>query len=130
MLNSIINGKTLKLLIDELKQELPQQTPWYDAVFGVKFDVFYKIFDGQLMTSIGWLYSEKIDFNFEQSYKQNAYLKIGFAKRLMNNLTVDVSGTAYQHYLQGIQPILYTPKTAKFFAHPYGELNLSIHYRF
>ena len=91
--------------INELKQELLQQTPWYDAVFGVNFD-------------------------FEQSYKQNAYIKIGFAKRLMNNLTVDVSGTAYQHYLQGIQPILYTPKTAKFFAHPYGELNLSIHYRF
>lgn len=130
LLNSAIKEKTLRTVINELQQELPQQTPWHDVVFGLQLDSFFRVMDGQVIASLGMLYSEKFDFEYEQKYKQNTYIKIGYSKMLMDKLSVNLSGTVYQHYLQGIQPILYTPKTAKFFAHPYGELHFSIDYKF
>lgn len=130
LLNSVIKDKTLRLIIDELKEELPQSSPWYDVVFGVNFDMFYKALGGQIMTSAGVLYSEKVDFDAEQTYKHNVFIKMGYTSQVTDNLNVEFSGTAYQHYLQGVQPVLYTPKTAKFFAHPYAEIRVSVGYRF
>lgn len=130
LLDSVIQGQTLRSVISDLKQELPQQTPWHDLVFGIRLDGAYRVGYGQVYGAIGALYSEKIDYDQLQQYKHNTYLTFGYATRVIEGLVLDISGTAYQHYLQGVQPILYTPKTAKFFAYPYAELSLTLHYSF
>lgn len=81
------------------------------------------------------MYSEKIDYQGQQKHKNNTYLKAGVQYQFSSQLILGLSGKIYQHYLQGVQlqgvqPILCTPKTAKFFAHPYGEFKAYFKWRF
>ena len=130
LLDTVYNGKTLRSVINDIQNELPQQTPWQDLILSFSAEAFYPIGPGKLHTKVGVLRSEKRNYLQEQRYKYNLYLGLGYEVILHNNLSVKLYGTAYRYYLQGIQPILYTPKTAKFFAHPYGEISLSFHYTF
>jgi len=130
LLDSQLQGQSLRKIISDLQAELPQQTAWYDITLDISVESAYKVGDGSIYGQIGLLYSEKLDYESDQQYKQNTYIKLGYQTELIERLSINVSGIAYQHYLQGIQPILYTPKTAKFFAHPYGELSIGMTYYF
>ena len=130
LLDSQLQGQSLRSIIGDLQAELPQATPWYDITLDISVESAYKVGDGSVYGQIGLLYSEKVDYESDQQYKQNTYIKLGYQTKLFEKLLLNISGIAYQHYLQGIEPILYTPKTAKFFAHPYGELSIGLTYFF
>ena len=130
LLDSEFKGQTLRSIITELKRELPQDSGWHDVVFESNVEFKKRIEKIELKAQLGILYSEKIDYQGPQKYKNNMFLKAGLQYRLSSQVMFGFSGKIYQHYLQGIQPILYTPKTAKFFAHPYGELEAYLHWRF
>jgi hypothetical protein len=130
LLDSEFNGQTLRSIIAELKNELPQENSWHDVVLEGSMEFKKRIENMELNAQIGLLYSEKINYESEQKYKNNMFLKAGFTYRLTPKFMLGFSGTAYQQYLQGIQPILYTPKTARFFAHPYGEVSAHLSYQF
>jgi len=130
LLDSEYNGQTLRSIIAELRNELPQENSWHDVVLEGSMEFKKRIENMELNAQIGLLYSEKINYESEQKYKNNMFLKAGFTYRLTPKFMLGFSGTAYQHYLQGIQPILYTPKTARFFAHPYGEVSAHLSYQF
>lgn len=130
LLDSQLQGQSLRNIISDLQAELPQQKAWYDITLDISVESAYKVGDGSVYGQIGLLYSEKLDYESDQQYKQNTYIKLGYQTELIERLSINVSGIAYQHYLQGVQPILYTPKTAKFFAHPYGEISIGMTYHF
>lgn len=130
LLNSDVRGKTLAQVIDDLQAELPQKQPWYDMVIKVGMDMTKPLKHLNMKANVGVLYSEKIQYESVQSYKENFYLTLGFEYYVAKQAKITFEGTGYLHYLQGIQPILYTPKTAKYFAHPYAELSLSLNYKF
>ena len=130
LLDSEFKGMTLRSIITELKSELPQYSGWYDIVFESNVEFRKRIENIEFDVQLGILYSEKIDYQGQQKYKNNTYLKAGVQYQFSSQLMLGFSGKIYQHYLQGVQPILYTPKTAKFFAHPYGELEAYLHWRF
>lgn len=130
LLNSQIEGQRLGQVINDLKAELPQNDPWLDLVGLVSISYEQRLNKFLINAELGTLYSEKIDFSEVQEYKQNVFLEMEFAYQVTQDLQFAIGGKAYQHYLQGVQPILYTPKTAKFFAHPYGEFSLKLSYVF
>lgn len=130
LLDSQLQGQSLRNIISDLQAELPQQKAWYDITLDISVESAYKVGDGSVYGQIGLLYSEKLDYESDQQYKQNTYIKLGYKTELIERLSINVSGIAYHHYLQGVQPILYTPKTAKFFAHPYGEISIGMTYHF
>lgn len=130
LLDSQLQGQSLRNIISDLQAELPQQKAWYDITLDISVESAYKVGDGSVYGQIGLLYSEKLDYESDQQYKQNMYIKLGYQTELIERLSINVSGIAYHHYLQGVQPILYTPKTAKFFAHPYGEISIGMTYHF
>ena len=130
LLDAVYNGKTLRSVISDIQTELPQQTAWQDFVLSVSAEVLYPFGPGKFNSRVGVLRSEKRDYLQEQRYKNNLFLELGYEFVINNDLSLKIYGTAYRHYLQGIQPILYTPKTAKFFAHPYGEISANLTYSF
>jgi hypothetical protein len=130
LLNSQIEGQRLGDVINDLKAELPQNEPWLDLVGLVSVTYEQRLNKFLINAELGMLYSEKIDFYGVQEYKQNVFLEMELAYQVTQDLQLAIGGKAYQHYLQGVQPILYIPKTAKFFAHPYGELSFRLSYIF
>ena len=130
LLDTVYNGKTLRSVINDIQQELPQQSAWQDLVLTISAEVFYPVGPGRFNSKLAVLHSEKRDYQQDQRYKNNLFLELGYEFMVSKDLSIKIYGTAYRHYLQGIQPILYTPKTARFFAHPYGELSLFFSYSF
>jgi hypothetical protein len=130
LLDSEFKGQTLRSIIAELKDELPQESGWHDVVFEVNAEFKQRFENLEFIGSIGVLYSDKLNYEGLQHFKNNAFLSTGFQYRFQNNVLVGFTGKIYKHYLQGIQPILYTPKTSRFFAHPYGEISANLTYSF
>lgn len=124
LLKSEIKGRTLQNVIEEIQVELPQSEPWHEAVTSVQLEVDYPILSGIGLFSTGIMYSEKFGYDGTQKFKVNHFAQLGYQQILSKHARVKLLGTIYRHYLQGVEPLLYTPKTSRFFEHPYGELSL------
>jgi hypothetical protein len=130
LLDSTINNSSLRQTIGDLREELPQLNAWQDLVLGIGTQLSYQTDDLTTSVSIRFLHSHKINFEKPSLYRNNAELATKFDYAVSSALSIFIKGTAYLHYLQGVQPILYTEKSSRYFEHPYGELSLGMTYQF
>jgi hypothetical protein len=71
LLNTPFNGKTLGALISELQDDLPQQSPWQEAVIRYDFSASYFLDDWIVSGSLGALYAKR--FNYADPLAREQY---------------------------------------------------------
>ena len=124
LLNTPFNGKTLGALISELQDDLPQQSPWQEAVIRYDFSASYFIDDWIVSGSLGALYAKR--FNFTDALGREQYttnsVVTGEIWYQFQDGSIYLKGEAFSNYLLGVDPLAYTNKSSRFFEHPYGQI--------
>ena len=126
LLNTPFNGKTLGTLISELQNDLPQQSPWQEAVIRYDFSASYFMDDWIVSGSLGALYAQR--FNYDDPLQRTQYntnfMAAGEVWYQFENASVYLKGEAFSNYLWGIDPLAYTNKSSRFFEHPFGQITV------
>ena len=124
LLNTPFDGKTLGSLIEELKQDLPQDEPWQEAVLGYDFSVSYFLGDWIFNGALGGRYVQRFNYSDpmkRKQYRSNVRLS-GEVWYQFEKAAAYLRGEAFSNYLLGIDPLAYNSKSSRFFEHPYGQL--------
>ena len=126
LLNTSFNGKTLGALISDLRNDLPQQSPWQEAVVRYDFSASYFIDDWIVSGSLGALYAKR--FNYADPLERDQYntnfTVTGEVWYQFQNASIYIKGEAFSNYLLGVDPLAYTSKSSRFFEHPYGQVTV------
>lgn len=128
------NGETLGTTIGRLKATFPQEAPWSEAA--LRYDVGLNLSVGER-----WLLTGEVGFlkvsrsGFEQytgvrNYESNALLTASIWYSPVGALAVYGRAELSQHYLLGLDPMVYNQRTAKFFEHPYAQISAGLLYAF
>ena len=124
LLNTPFNGNTLGSLIEQLKQDLPQDDPWQEAVVSYDLSASYFLSNWILSGSLGGRYVER--FNYEDPLNRSQYntnlrvaAEVGYQ---FKSAIVFARGEAFSNYLLGVDPLAYNAKSSRFFEHPYGQV--------
>ena len=126
LLNTPLNGKTLGTLISELQDDLPQQSPWQEAVIRYDFSASYFIDDWIVSGSLGALYAKRFNFTdalAREQYNSN-FMVTGEIWYQLQDASIYLKGEAFSNYLLGVDPLAYTSKSSRFFEHPYGQVTV------
>lgn len=123
-------GQTVDRIITNLKNELPQATPWQERTLTYEF------------TAMRQLGSRWIALSKVRALKiwRNNYQPSSLGNDTTNNLALDMSlwysptstlsaylrAEVFQHYVAGFQPLAYNRRTARLFEHPYGQVSIGI----
>ena len=124
LLNTPFDGKTLGSLIEELKQDLPQDEPWQEAVLGYDISVSYFFGNWIASGSLGGRYVHRFNYSDplnRKQYRSNVRLS-GEIWYQFEWAALYLRGEAFSNYLLGIDPLAYNSKSSRFFEHPYGQL--------
>lgn len=124
LLNTPFDGKTLGSLIEELKQDLPQDEPWQEAVLGYDLSVSYFFGNWIASGSLGGRYVQRFNYSDpmnRKQYRSNARLT-GEIWYQFDSAALYLRGEAFSNYMLGIDPLAYNSKSSRFFEHPYGQL--------
>ena len=126
LLNTPFNGRTLGSLISELQDDLPQLSPWQEAVIRYDFSASYFIDDWIVSGSLGALYAKR--FNFTDALGREQYttnsVVTGEIWYQFQDGSIYLKGEAFSNYLLGVDPLAYTNKSSRFFEHPYGQVTV------
>ena len=128
LLNTPFNGKTLGTLISELQDDLPQQSSWQEAVIRYDFSASYFIDDWIVSGSLGALYAERFNYAdpLEREQYNSNFIVTGEIWYQFQDASVYLKGEAFSNYLLGIDPLVYTNKSSRFFEHPYGQVTVGL----
>ena len=126
LLNTPFNGKTLGTLISELQDDLPQQSPWQEAVIRYDFSASYFVGDWIVSGSLGALYAKRFNYAdpLEREQYNSNFMVTGEIWYQFQDASVYLKGEAFSNYLLGVDPLAYTNKSSRFFEHPYGQVTL------
>ena len=126
LLNTAFNGKTLGTLISELQDDLPQQSPWQEAVIRYDFSASYFVDDWIVSGSLGALYAKRFNYAdpLEREQYNSNFMVTGEIWYQFQDASVYLKGQAFSNYLLGVDPLAYTSKSSRFFEHPYGQVTL------
>ena len=124
LLNTPFNGKTLGALISELQDDLPQQSPWQEAVIRYDFAASYFIDDWIVSASLGALYAKRFNYAdpLEREQYNSNFVVTGEVWYQLQDGSIYLKGEAFSNYLLGVDPLAYTNKSSRFFEHPYGQI--------
>ena len=124
LLNTPFNGNTLGSLIEQLKQDLPQDDPWQEAVVSYDLSASYFLNNWIISGALGGRYVER--FNYEDPLNRKQYntnlrvsAEVGYQ---FESAIVFARGEAFSNYLLGVDPLAYNAKSSRFFEHPYGQV--------
>ncbi|MDC0238435.1 hypothetical protein OAL49_08215 [Gammaproteobacteria bacterium] len=129
LLNTVYHGLSLGLVVDDLKAELPQVTPWYENAF--RYEIAGSMpFTDSLFGSLALAFYKVDRPDYEpnperEDFDNNIVLNASLWYTTPS-LAVYFRAQASNHYLLGIEPISYNRKTNKFFGHPYGHISAGI----
>ena len=126
LLDTPFNGKSLGALISELQDDLPQQSPWEEAVIRYDFSASYFIDDWIVSGSLGALYAKRFNYAdpLEREQYNTNFMVTGEVWYQFQDASLYLKGEAFSHYLLGIDPLAYTSKSSRFFEHPYGQVTV------
>ena len=124
LLNTPFNGNTLGSLIEQLKQDLPQDDPWQEAVLSYDLSASYFLNNWIMSGSLGGRYVERFNYTDPLSraqYNTNSQItaQVGYQ---FESAIVFLRGEAFSNYLLGVDPLAYNSKSSRFFEHPYGQV--------
>lgn len=124
LLNTPFNGNTLGSLIEQLKQDLPQDDPWQEAVLSYDLSASYFLNNWIMSGSLGGRYVERFNYTdplsraqYNTNYQITAQVGYQFESAI-----VFLRGEAFSNYLLGVDPLAYNSKSSRFFEHPYGQV--------
>ena len=126
LLNTPFNGKKLGSLISELQDDLPQQSPWQEAVIRYDFSASYFVDDWIVSGSLGALYAKRFNYAdpLEREQYNSNFIVTGEIWYQFQDASIYLKGEAFSNYLLGVDPLAYTNKSSRFFEHPYGQVTL------
>ena len=123
-----INGVSAGTRFDQLKNELPQLTPWKEKIFKYSFNTTYSLTEKLALSgklSLLRVSRENYENNpNKKDYDTNQLLDLGLFYELHNNLLLYTRVSLSNQYLLGITPISYNRRTNHLFDHPYGQLHI------
>ena len=123
-----INGISSGSRFDQLKNELPQLTPWTEKIFKYSLNATYSL--SKRFALSGKLTLLKISRDsYEENpnkkdYDSNQLIDIGIFFEAHKNLLIYSRISLSNQYLLGITPISYNRRTNHLFDHPYGQLHV------
>ena len=124
LLNTPFNGNTLGSLIEQLRQDLPQDDPWQEAVVSYDLSASYFLNNWIVSGALGGRYVER--FNYKDPLNRKQYntnfrlsAEVGYQ---FESAIVFARGEAFTNYLLGVDPLAYNAKSSRFFEHPYGQV--------
>ncbi len=130
LLNARFGGRRLGDVLTELRNSLPQSTPWKEK--SVRYDIgaTYTFADSFLAAaSIGYVYVGRDQYQADpakKDYNRNFVLNASLWFAPTKFLATYIRGELSSNYLLGLDPITYNRKTSRFFEHPYGQLSAGI----
>ena len=123
-----INGITTGTRFDQLKNELPQLTPWKEKIFKYSLNTTYSLSPRfALSGKLTLLRVSREDYEEnpnKKDYDFNQLLDLGLFFELHKNALLYTRVSLSNHYLLGITPISYNRRTNHLFDHPYGQLHV------
>jgi len=123
-----INGVSAGARFDQLKNELPQQTPWKEKIFKYSVNATYSLTERLALSgklSMLRVSRENYENNpNKKDYDTNQLLDLGLFYALHDNLLLYTRVSLSNQYLLGITPISYNRRTNHLFDHPYGQLHI------
>ena len=130
ILGASFQGQRVSEIIDGLKAELPQSTPWHERSLTYEFSAMRPI--GKRMMGIAKLRAIKIwRSDYEPALNgddvtTNAAIDLSLWFSVTDSINAYVRGEAFMHYLAGFEPMAYNRRTARLFEHPYGQLSIGV----
>ena len=129
-LGFVLNGKPLKEIRDNFRQELPQSDPWYEDNFSLGINTAH-IFKEFISIGAGLAYTKITRSDYKESVGR---------KEITNNLRFDLSmiwafkennalfmkGFITTNNVLGYEPIAYNRKSSSQFDKEYGEIAIGI----
>jgi hypothetical protein len=130
VLGTSFQGQTVGAIINGLKSELPQSTPWKERSITYEFSALRPF--GQKWMGVAKIRGIKI---FRSNYQTNSS-----NRNIDGNLSLDLSlwysptrtlsayvrAEAFQHYVAGFEPLAYNRRTARLFEQPYGQISIGV----
>ena len=129
-----VNGVKAGDLLDGLKNDLPQETPWKERSFKYSLNLTYSLTERIALTGRASLIkvsrSNYIKNPTKKDYTNNLLLDLGFFFEPSNNILFYGKLSLSSNYLLGIESIAYNRKSNHLFDHPYGQLYIGSLIRF
>ena len=128
------NGEPLGDTIARLKRTFPQEAPWSERT--LRYDIGLNVPVGTrwlLTGEIGFLKVSRTDYeelDGVPNYESNALLNASIWYNPLGTLALFGRAELSQHYLLGLDPMIYNQRTAKFFEHPYAQVSAGLLYTF
>jgi hypothetical protein len=130
LLNAQVGGRRLGDALTELRNSLPQSTPWKEKSARYDIGLTYTFADSFLAAaSIGYVYVGRDQYqagsankDYNHNFVLNASLWFAPSRFLATYIRAEFSS----NYLLGLDPITYNRKTSRFFEHPYAQLSAGI----
>ena len=121
-----INGVSSGSRFDQLRNELPQLTPWKEKIFKYSLNTTYSLSERLALSGKASIIKVSRD-NYisnpnKKDYDSNQLLEIGLFFEAHKNLLFYSRLSLTTQYLLGITPISYNRRTNHLFDHPYGQL--------
>jgi hypothetical protein len=130
LLNANFGGRRLGDVLDELRNTLPQDTPWKEKSLRYDIGATYTFTDSLLAAaSIGYVHVVRNQYQTSpglKDYNRNFVVNASLWFAPTRFLATYIRGELTSNYLLGLDPITYNRKTSRFFEHPYGQLSAGI----
>ena len=121
-------GYTLGDVISELRDELPQDTPWLEQTWVIEAGAKRNLNDQFFVTGALRHYAVKrIDYlpaEGREDFTNNTVLNLAVWYEPTASFKAYIRGEASTNNVLGAEPIAYNRKSNKFFAHPFGQLSI------
>lgn len=125
-----IDGRNAGNLLDQFKNELPQNTPWKENTF--KYSVSNLLPIGESLALSG-MYSfikvkrkQYIDNPNKKDFTKNHLLDLSLFYKVNDYGVLYIKLSASSNYLLGENPLAYNRRSNHLFDHPYGQLSAGL----
>lgn len=121
-------GYKLGDVVDELRTELPQDSPWLERSWAVEAGAKRQFGARFFVTAALRHYRvNRVDFlpnPSNEDFSSNTVLNLAAWFAPVKTLRLYLRGEATTNNVLGFEPIAYNRKSNKFFAHPFGQLSI------
>ena len=125
-----IDGRNAGELLDQFKNELPQNTPWTENTF--KYSISNLIPIGNKFAISGMYSFVKVKRDSylnnpnKEDFTKNHLLDLSFFYKLTDFGFLYLKLSASSNYLLGENPLAYNRRSNHLFDHPYGQVNAGL----
>lgn len=125
-----IDGRNAGNLLDQFKNELPQNTPWKENTFKYSVSNLLPIGDSLALSGMYSFIKVKrkqyIDNPNKKDFTKNHLLDLSLFYKVNDYGVLYIKLSASSNYLLGENPLAYNRRSNHLFDHPYGQLSTGL----